>query len=85
MPDNYSSVYAENGRAWQQARGYIYDIVKYGNQFLYGADDTKYSYNPATETPPAGDPTTTGDDPDDYHLFSMIISKRVNRFFKYSW
>ena len=73
MPDGYTTVYADNGRAWQQARGYIYDIIKYGNQFIYGSDDTEYSYNPATQTPPTGDSSALTADPDDYHLFSMNL------------
>ena len=73
MPDGYSSIYADNGRAWQQARGYIYDIIKYGNQFIYGSDDTEYSYNPAVDSPPTGDSSALSADPDDYHLFSMNL------------
>ena len=73
MPDGYTTVYADNGRAWQQARGYIYDIIKYGNQFIYGSDNTEYSYNPAVDSPPTGDSSALTADPDDYHLFSMNL------------
>ena len=31
----YTTV-AKNGQAWQQARGFVYDILKYGNVFLVG-------------------------------------------------
>jgi hypothetical protein len=65
--DEFTQKYADNGKAWQQARGYIYDIVKYGNQFLYGRDGTEY-----TGALPIGSVTLT-DDPDDYHLFAMNL------------
>ena len=36
--DKFTPKYASKGEAWQQARGYVYDILKYGNVFLM--DDT---------------------------------------------
>ena len=76
--DGFTQTYEKNGRAWQQARGYIYDIVDYGNEFLFGADNTAYSYNPAVDEPPTGnpDPALTND-PDDYHLFAMNLPNDV--------
>jgi len=65
--DGFTQKYDKNGRAWQQARGYIYDIVKYGHQFLFGRDDTEY-----TGALPVG-AVTLAEDPDDYHLFAMNL------------
>ena len=39
----FNQKYAPNGKAWQQARGYVYDVIKYGDNFLTGKDDTSYS------------------------------------------
>ena len=80
----YEQIYAANGKAWQQARGYIYDqyavdttpgsIARgYGHRFLFGANDDEYEGGI-----PTGDATTnkaTGDetDADDVHLFAVNL------------
>jgi hypothetical protein len=71
--DGFTQKYVENGRAWQQARGYVYDIIKYGNQFIFGDDDTEHTY--AGGALPQGKtvPTNTTNDPDDYHLYSLNL------------
>ena len=74
--DKFSQLYAENGKAWQQARGYLYDIVKYGNKFLFGANNTEYTGGVPLPSPEIGD-----GDPDDYHLFVMnlpVVSDHVS-------
>ena len=65
--DNWSTVYAPNGRAWQQARGYLYDKMKYGNHYLFGRDDDEFT----AAVPDAGVAGAADKDADDYHLFSM--------------
>jgi hypothetical protein len=65
--DNWSTVYAPNGRAWQQARGYLYDKIKYGNHYLFGKDDTEF----VAGLPDGGVANVTDKDADDVHLFSM--------------
>ena len=70
IPNGFSQIYAKNGKAWQQARGYIYDIVRYGNQFLFGKNDTEYTdHLPTTSLPLEPE----DGDPDDYHLFAMNL------------
>ena len=39
----FNQKYAPNGKAWQQARGYVYDVIKYGDNFLTGKDGTSYN------------------------------------------
>ena len=73
LKNGYEQVYAENGRAWQQARGYIYDTPHgYGHKFLFGVNDKEY-----TGVAPDGSSTTVvngGDnDADDQHLFAMNL------------
>ena len=50
--DNYSQQYAANGKAWQQARGFIYDSARqdpteeflgYGQRFIFGGNDKEYT------------------------------------------
>jgi len=65
--DNWSTVYAPNGRAWQQARGYLYDKIEYGNKYLFGKDDNEF----VGAVPDAGLPAPGEVDADDIHLFSM--------------
>ena len=73
--DGFTQVYAANGRAWQQARGFTYDIIKYGNQFLYGKNLDEYVV--ATGGIPTGAETTdlagTSNDADDIHLFATNL------------
>tara|TARA_R110000765_G_scaffold261334_1_gene361340 strand:+ start:252 stop:2681 length:2430 start_codon:yes stop_codon:yes gene_type:complete len=70
IPNGFSQIYAKNGKAWQQARGYIYDIVRYGNQFLFGKNDTEYTDHLPTTSLPL---ESSDGDPDDYHLFAMNL------------
>jgi len=65
--DNWSTVYAPNGRAWQQARGYLYDKMEYGNHYLFGKDDDEFT----AARPDAGVAAPGDMDADDVHLFSM--------------
>ena len=70
---DYNQKYAKNGRAWQQARGYVYDIIQYGGRFLFGDEaiggaDTEY-----TGATPTGDSSALSADPDDIHLFAMNL------------
>ena len=65
--DNWSTEYAPNGRAWQQARGYLYDKMEYGNHYLFGRDDTEFT----DPRPDAGIANPADQDADDVHLFSM--------------
>ena len=80
---SYDQIYAANGRAWQQARGYIYDsytrdttpgslALGYGNRFLFGIDDVEYTAGiptGATTEELAG----SSEDADDQHLFAMNL------------
>ena len=76
--DGFTGIYAKDGRAWQQARGFVYDIVKYGNQFIFGRDNLEYPYTDALSLPKgstlprfgAGEDTK---DNDDYHIFSLNL------------
>jgi hypothetical protein len=75
--DGFTPKYDVNGRAWQQARGFVYDIVKYGNRFIFGVNDEEYTSN----IPSGGNKTHVPDakgtgseltyDADDYHLFGI--------------
>lgn len=84
--DKFTPVYERNGRAWQQARGFVYDIVRYGNRFIWGPDDVQYTegISPTSDSSvPSGnnkvynqvDGTSSdvdiGYDADDYHLFGL--------------
>ncbi len=75
--DSFTGIYAKDGRAWQQARGFVYDIIKYGNQFIFGRDDTEYPYTDAMDLPKGKTlPLFPGDeqkDNDDYHIFSLNL------------
>ena len=83
--DDFTQIYAYNGRAWQQARGFLYDIIRYGQRFLFGADDKEYkaSDKSITDVLIGGTPTgdiDTGDtdnilfdDADDVHLFALNL------------
>ena len=76
--DGFTQKYVENGRAWQQARGYVYDIIKYGNQFIFGHDDKEHTYTPGHALPQGKTvPTNTTNDPDDYHLYSLNLPTSV--------
>ena len=65
--DNWSTDYAPNGRAWQQARGYLYDKMEYGNHYLFGKDDDEFT----AALPDAGVAAPGDMDADDVHLFTM--------------
>lgn len=88
--DGFTQKYAKNGRAWQQARGYVYDIAKYGNQFIFGHDNTEHTY--AGGVLPKGKtvPVNNTEDPDDYHLYSLnlptaggVVSSKPYKSFNY--
>ena len=82
----YDQIYAANGKAWQQARGYIYDQYAvdttpgslargYGHRFLFGANDNEYTFEGAVPTGIPVEDKVTGDpeDADDIHLFAMNL------------
>lgn len=76
--DGFTQIYVENGRAWQQARGYVYDIIRYGNQFIFGDDDREHTYTPGQALPQGQTvPTNVTNDPDDYHLYSLNLPTAV--------
>ena len=39
----FNQKYAPNGKAWQQARGFVYDVIKYGDDFVTGKDGVAYN------------------------------------------
>jgi hypothetical protein len=39
----FNQKYAPNGKAWQQARGFVYDVIKYGDDFITGKDGIAYN------------------------------------------
>ena len=39
----FNQKYAPNGKAWQQARGFVYDVIKYGDDFITGKDGVAYN------------------------------------------
>ena len=80
--DGFSAAYAPNGRAWQQARGFIYDIIRYGERFINGDNATFASSVAATNyktnslkggsTAPGG---TSEADYDNFHTFGINLPK----------
>jgi len=76
--DDFTTIYAKDGRAWQQARGFVYDIIKYGNQFIFGHDNEEYPYTDSLNLPKGktlpefGEGEDTKDN-DDYHIFSLNL------------
>jgi len=79
--DLYSTNYKNGGKAWQQARGFVYDIIKYGNRFLFGYDG--FNNQVSANAGGANDTEYTAgihnnlvalpQDPDDVHLFGMNL------------
>ena len=79
--DLYSTNYKNGGKAWQQARGFVYDIIKYGNRFLFGYDG--FNNQVSANAGGADDTEYTGGihnnlvalaaDDDDVHLFGMNL------------
>ena len=39
----FNQKYAPNGKAWQQAIGFVYDVIKYGDDFITGKDGIAYN------------------------------------------
>lgn len=75
--DGFTTTYEKNGRAWQQARGFVYDIIQYGNEFIFGHDDLEYTYNGGDLPQGKTVPTLGQEDPDDYHLFSLNLPTKT--------
>ena len=75
--DGFTTTYEKNGRAWQQARGFVYDIIKYGNEFIFGHDDLEYTYNGGDLPQGKTVPVLGQEDPDDYHLFSLNLPTKT--------
>tara|TARA_Y100000593_G_scaffold93876_1_gene190392 strand:+ start:7676 stop:10273 length:2598 start_codon:yes stop_codon:yes gene_type:complete len=75
--DGFTTTYEKNGRAWQQARGFVYDIIKYGNEFIFGHDDLEYEYNGGDLPKGKTVPVLGQEDPDDYHLFSLNLPTKT--------
>ena len=75
--DGFTTTYEKNGRAWQQARGFVYDIIKYGNEFIFGHDDLEYTYNGGDLPKGKTVPVLGQEDPDDYHLFSLNLPTKT--------
>ena len=73
--DQFTTIYAKNGRAWQQARGFVYDKIKYGHNFLFGRNDTEFTTSGASASPPTGSSKAAdlSADPDDIHLFGLNL------------
>ena len=82
--DGFTQIYANNGRAWQQARGFLYDIVRYGQKFLFGKDDKEYitkdkssgvtvGGTPTGDVDEGKDDDRKFDDADDVHLFALNL------------
>ena len=79
--DGFSASYAPNGRAWQQARGFIYDIIKYGERFISGdnatfadtAATTDYKNNSTKDG--SGPDENTEIDYDNFHTFGINLPK----------
>ena len=79
--DGFSAAYAPNGRAWQQARGFIYDIIRYGERFIDGDNATfassvgatNYKHNSLKDGTGVG--ATTEADYDNFHTFGINLPK----------
>tara|TARA_Y100000004_G_scaffold110921_1_gene124456 strand:+ start:2311 stop:4746 length:2436 start_codon:yes stop_codon:yes gene_type:complete len=89
--NRFDQKYAHNGRAWQQARGFIYDKITYGSNYLFGTDNSTATRKGGTEyetdedssgknKPPTGDSTATNQpkNPDDIHLFGLNLPVPTN-------
>ena len=91
--DRFTPVYDLNGRAWQQARGFVYDIVRYGNRFVFGPNDAEYTEGATTTDDvsiPSGNNKVYNEangtsssvdietDADDYHLFGIGLPTPSN-------
>tara|TARA_R110000824_G_scaffold168645_4_gene345630 strand:+ start:16262 stop:18670 length:2409 start_codon:yes stop_codon:yes gene_type:complete len=84
--NRFDQKYAKNGRAWQQARGFVYNKITYGQNYLFGIDDSTATRKGGTEyetdesssgqnQPPTGDSRASiqPKDPDDIHLFGLNL------------
>ena len=77
IKDGFSSMYAPNGRAWQQARGFVYDVIKYGERFLAG-DNGAFVDNAASTTLKTNSTKTSEVDYDNYDTFGMNLPKKAD-------
>jgi len=74
--DKFTTIYAKNGRAWQQARGFVYDKIKYGQNYLFGRDvGSGGGGTEFTGSLPTGNSSASAlsADPDDVHLFGLNL------------
>jgi len=89
--NRFDQKYAHNGRAWQQARGFIYEKITYGQNYIFGTDSSLAKRKGGTEyetdenssgknQPPTGDSRVAEQpkDPDDIHLFGLNLPVPTN-------